>query len=100
MMVRAMAVHAAPPESAASAPAPELGAGKKLTVLKKEPAVGHLRSGEQVLVDDGGCPAGEIKELTGGRNRQCGEDAKLLAPGDCELKRTGPPRTARCVKRE
>jgi Family of unknown function (DUF6719) len=35
-------------------------------VLKSEPAEGNLASGKRVLVDDGTCPAGQIKEVTGG----------------------------------
>ena len=37
-------------------------------VLKQEPARGELRQGEVVLVDDGTCPKGEIKQVTGGGN--------------------------------
>ena len=41
---------------------------KKTTTLKKEPprGVGALRYGERVLVDDGSCPRGQIKQITGG----------------------------------
>jgi len=46
-------------------------------VLKEDPPRGALASGAKVLVDDGTCPAGEIKELTG-----------------------GPPRTSRCIVRK
>ena len=35
-------------------------------VLKTEPGDGALPSGKKVLVDDGTCPAGQIKEVTGG----------------------------------
>ena len=35
-------------------------------VLKSEPAVGNLAAGKKVLVDDGTCPAGQIKQVTGG----------------------------------
>jgi hypothetical protein len=34
--------------------------------LKEEPAYGDLRHEQVVFVDDGTCPAGEIKKLTGG----------------------------------
>jgi hypothetical protein len=33
------------------------------TILQREPAIGELRLGQRVLVDDGTCPAGEIKEV-------------------------------------
>jgi hypothetical protein len=36
-------------------------------VLKEEPARRALKSGQVVLVDDGSCPAGQLKELTGGK---------------------------------
>lgn len=35
-------------------------------VLKNEPGDGALPSGKKALVDDGTCPAGQIKEVTGG----------------------------------
>ena len=34
--------------------------------LKEEPPPGHLRHEQVVFVDDGICPAGEIKKVTGG----------------------------------
>src|SRR5258708_2120776 len=34
--------------------------------LKSEPRDGDLLEGARVLVDDGTCPSGEIKEVTGG----------------------------------
>jgi hypothetical protein len=33
--------------------------------LTNERGVGELRLGQRVLVDDGTCPAGQIKEITG-----------------------------------
>jgi hypothetical protein len=42
------------------------------TVLKEEPARHALKSGQVVLVDDGSCPAGQIKELTGGKGEGAG----------------------------
>lgn len=41
-------------------------------VLKEEPAKGVLRVGEVVYVDDGSCPAGALKKITGG-NQQAGK---------------------------
>jgi hypothetical protein len=35
-------------------------------VLKGEPSQGSVPSGKKVLVDDGTCPPGQIKEVTGG----------------------------------
>lgn len=45
--------------------------------LKTEPPSGKLSFGSKVLVDDGSCPAGQIKQVTGGngdgipRKREC-----------------------------
>jgi hypothetical protein len=55
-------------------------------VLKKEPPAGQLRSGQRVLVDDGSCPKGQIKEVTGGSNFS-----------DSGAKKAGAPRTRRCI---
>jgi hypothetical protein len=97
LLLATATAFALPSDSAASAAGDGGGAGNDLPVLKREPAAGHLHTGEKVLVDDGTCPAGEIKELTGGSNRQCGKDAGLLDPGDCRLRPSGAPRTARCI---
>jgi hypothetical protein len=37
-----------------------------------------LHPGEIVLVDDHTCPAGQIKQVTGGSNRKYGTDEKKL----------------------
>ena len=50
-------------------------------ILKEMPSDRALRQGKTVYVDDGTCPAGEIKEVTGG-NRE-----KSI------------PRRVQCVKR-
>jgi hypothetical protein len=50
-----------------------------MTILPREPDLGELRLGQRVYVDDGACPAGQIKEVTGAnltpsgvtRTRQC-----------------------------
>ena len=39
-------------------------------ILKAEPGAGGLALGKKVLVDDGTCPKGQIKEVTGGSNTQ------------------------------
>jgi hypothetical protein len=41
-------------------------------VLKREPAMGKLQEGERVLVDDGTCPSGQIKEVIGGNHVKVG----------------------------
>ena len=50
-------------------------------VLKEEPAKGVLRVGEVVYVDDGSCPPGELKKITGGNQK------------------AGKTRVVECVKR-
>jgi hypothetical protein len=40
--------------------------------LMREPAPGELRLGQRVLVDDGSCPAGQIKQVTGARLTSAG----------------------------
>jgi len=50
-----------------------------ITILTREPDPGELRLGQRVYVDDGTCPAGQIKEVAGAnltasgivRSRQC-----------------------------
>jgi hypothetical protein len=50
-----------------------------VTILPREPDSGELRLGQRVYVDDGTCPAGQIKEVAGAnltssgvaRTRQC-----------------------------
>ncbi len=39
-------------------------------IPNSEPPSGTLPAGKRMLVDDGTCPAGEIKEVSGGSNRQ------------------------------
>jgi hypothetical protein len=50
--------------------------------VSREQDIVDLRLGQRVLVDDGSCPAGQIKEVSG---------AKMLT--------TGVVRTGRCVPR-
>lgn len=38
------------------------------TIVKHEPEGGALPHNDVVLVDDGSCPDGQIKEITGGNN--------------------------------
>lgn len=52
-----------------------------IEVLKEMPAKGSVRQGDVVYVDDGRCPAGEVKKITGGNQK------------------TGVGRQVECVKR-
>ena len=65
---------AAPAAPAAAAPAPRPAA----RILKAEPPGGQLPHGARLWIDDGSCPAGFIKEISGGdvslgqaRERSC-----------------------------
>ena len=60
------------------------------TILKRDPPASTLRSGQVVLVDDGSCPKGQIKELTGGSNRTYMTNAI----------RRGFRRTHRCIPKK
>jgi len=52
-------------------------------VLKKEPPMGALREGQVVLVDDGSCPAGQIKEVTGGNHVAAGGFKHIVRTRRC-----------------
>jgi hypothetical protein len=43
-----------------------LAAAAHAQILKSEPGDGALPRSKRVLVDDGSCPAGQIKEVIGG----------------------------------
>jgi hypothetical protein len=40
--------------------------GMKGSVVRSEPEPGQIAAGAKILVDDGSCPAGQIKQVTGG----------------------------------
>ena len=42
------------------------GAATAQPILKREPQRGLMRPNDVVLVDDGSCPKGQIKRVTGG----------------------------------
>src|SRR5262249_21004981 len=48
---------------------PEVNQKPVIGALSKEPAPGTLQTGQLVLVDDGSCPRGQIKEVIGGNQR-------------------------------
>ena len=53
-----------------------VGAGAQ-EILKKEPPRGAIKHGNVVLVDDGTCPAGQIKQLTGGKSDGRGQVRRI-----------------------
>ena len=52
-------------------------------VLKREPPMGQLREGQVVLVDDGSCPPGQIKRVTGGNHVKAGGFKHILRTHKC-----------------
>ena len=42
------------------------------TTVKQEPPMGAMREGQVLLVDDGSCPAGQIKRVVGGNHTKVG----------------------------
>jgi hypothetical protein len=58
-------------------------------ILTEEPPMGKLAPGQRVLVDDGSCPSGQIKEVIGG---------DFFNP-DGSKKATGIERKKRCIPR-
>jgi hypothetical protein len=57
-------------------------------IVKTEPPMGKMKQGERVLVDDGSCGPGRIKEVTGGNHWKVGGH-----PG------SNVERTRRCIAR-
>jgi len=55
-------------------------------ILKQEPPMGALKEGQRVLVDDGKCPMGQIREVTGGNHVKVGGRDRI-------------ERTWRCISR-
>jgi hypothetical protein len=52
-------------------------------ILKHEPPMGQLREGQVVLVDDGTCPRGQIKEVVGGNHVKVGGTKHILRTRKC-----------------
>jgi Family of unknown function (DUF6719) len=52
-------------------------------VLKQEPPMGQLREGETVLVDDGTCPKGQIKQVVGGNHVKAGGFKHIVRTHKC-----------------
>ena len=58
----------------------------KAEILKAEPKMGALKENQVVLVDDGSCPAGQIKRVVGGNH------VKVTGTKRIERTRTCVPR--------
>jgi uncharacterized protein DUF6719 len=57
-------------------------AGAQQTIVSREQDIVELRLGQRVMVDDGSCPAGQIKEVQG-----------------AQMTTAGVQRTRKCVPR-
>ncbi|MEO6946981.1 MAG: DUF6719 family protein [Nitrobacter sp.] len=57
------------------------------TQVSRESEIVNLRLGERILVDDGSCPAGQIKEISGAKLGPTG-----VVRGRKCISRTGPKR--------
>jgi len=57
-------------------------------MLKKEPGAGQLAAGAVVLVDDGTCGPGKVKQVTGGSNISMSRGGQMT---------TGSARKRKCV---
>ena len=51
--------------------------------LKQEPPMGQLREGQVVLVDDGTCPAGQIKQVIDGNHVAVGGFKHIVRTRKC-----------------
>jgi hypothetical protein len=52
-------------------------------ILKKEPAMGALKEGQSVYVDDGSCPAGKVMLVTGGNHVKAGGTKQIERSRRC-----------------
>ena len=52
-------------------------------VQRREPPMGALREGQVVLVDDGTCPAGQIKQVIGGNHVAAGGFKHIVRTRKC-----------------
>ncbi len=52
-------------------------------VLPREPPMGQLKEGQRVLVDDGSCPPGRIKEVIGGNHTKVGGTKQIERTRRC-----------------
>lgn len=53
------------------------------SILKQEPALGELREGQSVMVDDGTCPKGQVKLVTGGNHKKAGGTKDITRTHAC-----------------
>jgi hypothetical protein len=68
---------------AATVLAMTIGGGLAATVLKTEPPMGALKEGQRVLVDDGSCPPGQLREVIGGNHTKAGGKSNVIRQYRC-----------------
>ena len=51
--------------------------------VAREPDMGKMRPGERLLVDDGSCPAGQMKLVIGGNHVKVGGNAQVERTRRC-----------------
>jgi hypothetical protein len=52
-------------------------------IVKQEPPLGAMREGEVLLVDDGSCPAGQIRRVVGGNHTKVGGTKQVVRTSNC-----------------
>jgi hypothetical protein len=57
------------------------------TTVKQEPPMGAMREGQVLLVDDGSCPAGQIKRVVGGNHTKVGGTKQVIRTSSCVPRR-------------
>jgi hypothetical protein len=60
-----------------------LGPATAQQVVKREPALGAMKPGERLLVDDGSCGPGKIKEVVGGDHVKVGGRSNIVRQRRC-----------------
>lgn len=58
-------------------------AGAAVAQVAREPAMGAMKEGEVVLVDDGSCPKGQIKRIVGGNHVKAGGYKQIVRTRSC-----------------
>lgn len=64
-----------------------VGAPAHAQVLKQEPPMGALKPGQRVLIDDGTCAKGQIKEAIGGDHVDVGGRNRIRRTYRCVARR-------------
>jgi hypothetical protein len=60
-----------------------VGSSAFAATVKQEPPLGAMREGQVLLVDDGSCPAGQIKRVVGGNHVKVGGTKQIVRTSSC-----------------